>query len=152
MKKILSLVLILVLCFALTACGGKKETPKDEPKAEPVVETKTVNDGSSFGIDLMAEGSQKMSTEYASVDTLKKVRDEYLGGNTMFMYSNDTRTYADFVEYIGVDASSYQYNAGKNERTYIWNADGKDNSYFAAIFAEKDGSYVLYASSAANLG
>ena len=38
MKKILSLFLVLGLCFGLTGCGGndnsKKETPKKEEKVE----------------------------------------------------------------------------------------------------------------------
>jgi len=152
MKKIIAIVMLLALCLTLVACGGSKEAAPaaaTETTTE-TTETAAANDGSSFGIDLTAEGMQKMAEEYATADTLKKVRDEYLGGNTMFKYSGDTRTYADFVEYIGVDASQYQFNGG--ERTYIWYADGDANSYFAATFGEEEGAFILYGSSAVNLG
>ena len=148
MKKFVLATLLLVLCLSLVACSGSKE-PAPTTTTETITDVASTNDGSSYGIDMTAEGMQKMSEEYATADTLKKVRDEYLGGNTMFKYSGDTRTYADFAEYIGVDASQYQFKNG--ERTYIWYVGGSTTSYFAATFGEEEGAFILYATTAVNL-
>ena len=141
MKKLVTLCLATMMILMLAACGGT-QTPA----------TTTPEDGSAFGIELTKEGVQAMGEEKVTVEVLKKTAEEYLEGGTMFAYSNDTRTYGDFKAYIGVDANEYQYNEDQNQRTYIWKASDDSTAWFAAIFQEKDGNWVLYASSSANLG
>jgi len=148
MKKLLALLMACLMVFSLAACGGDKAKDGADKASG---ETGAANDGSSFGIDFTSEEVQPMGEEKADVAVLKKTAEEYLEGNTMFSYSNDKRTYADFVEYIGCDANEYQFSSRDNARMYTWKAADSDTAWFAAYFFEKDGAWVLYASSSSNL-
>lgn len=147
MKKLIAILLAALLLVTLAACGNK-----DGGAKEGGSETKTVEDGTSFGIDLTGEETQPMSEELAEVATLKKTAEEYLEGNTLFVYSNDERTYADFKEYIGVDASEYQYDAENQFRNYTWVASDDSTAKLVITFAENEGNWTLYAAGSTNLG
>ncbi|MBE7019179.1 MAG: hypothetical protein E7413_04820 [Ruminococcaceae bacterium] len=148
MKKLIAILLSVMLLVTLAACGNKEETKQGGTEAT----TQEAQDGTAFGIDLAGEGTQPMSEELAEVAVLKKTAEEYLGGNSLFAYSNDERTYADFKEYIGVDASEYQYDAENQYRNYTWVASDDSTAKLVITFAENEGNWTLYAAGSTNLG
>lgn len=156
MKKIIALFLVLTFCLCFVACNkddnGDESTASTADGGNASATDVSVNDGSSFGINLTAEGEQAMSDERASLEKLQETVNVWLEGNTMFKYSSDTRTYQDFVDYIGCEASAYMYSASKNERTYIWYVEGETTKRFNATFGEENGKWVLYATGSLNLG
>lgn len=146
MKKLFAILLAAMLLFTMAACGNKNG--EGTPGAS---ETQGAEDGTSFGIDLTGEGTQPMSEELAKMETLKKTAEKYLEGSTLFAYSNDERTYADFKDYIGVDATEYQFDAENQYRNYIWKASDNSTAQLMITFAENEGNWTLYAAGSTNL-
>jgi len=133
MKKLLAVILAGIMALSFVACGDN-----------------AADGGSDFNLDLASAEVQPMAEATATVETLKKTVEEYCGGNTMFFA--DDRTYADFVEYIGCDATEYQFNEAQNLRTYTWKASDDDTAKFAAYFADNGGEWKLSAIGSTNLG
>lgn len=143
MKKILVFLLAMVMVICLTACGDKKtEGGNDGAKADAMAEAAT-----KYGIDLAAEGEQKMSETRAAMAVLVETKDVWLEGSTMFFDSD--KTYADFVEHIGCDANFYSYSNGS--RNFTWVAEGDDNAKLQITFKDNGKGWVLSASGSVNI-
>jgi len=62
MKKIIALLLVAVMCFSLTACGGDKE---DKNEANLVGKwTGTYRDGTAYTMILNEDGTGTLESEY----------------------------------------------------------------------------------------
>ena len=152
MKKIIALLLILMLGITILAgCSeksnnGENGDAKDGGKSDNAVEI----DGSSYGIDLTSTEVQQMSAERASKEKLDKTVTEWLEGNTMFYDSS--LTYKDFVDYIGIDATEYNFDSSFNARVYTWKAEESDNSVLSVWFKQSGNKWKLSMSGSTNLG
>ena len=148
-KKIIALLLALMLGIAiLAACGDgdkgdkKGENGDDKGGAAEI-------DGSSYGIDLASTEVQQMSAERASKEKLSQAVTEWLEGMTMFVDSK--LTYKDFVDYIGCDATEYNFDASFNSRVYTWKAEGSDNSVLSVWFKQSGNTWTLSMTGSTNL-
>ena len=123
------------MLVVLTACGSKS------------------NDGSSYGISLTSTEVQKMSETRAEKDKLSETAKEWLGNATMFPESSEMskRTYGDFVDFIGCDATEFKFDESYNARNYTWIADGADSSKLSVWFKEVNGNWCLSFSGSTNL-
>jgi hypothetical protein len=152
MKKIIALLLIFIFGITMLAgCSDKSNNgengdDKDGGKSDNAVEI----DDSSYGIDLTSTEVQQMSAERASKEKLDKTVTEWLEGNTMFYDSS--LTYKDFVDYIGYDATEYNYDASYKARVYTWKADGSDNSVLGVWFKQNGNTWNLSMTGSTNLG
>jgi len=151
MKKLIALVLGLVLVFSMTACGGKKDE-KAGAGSETKPEAAAQSAAEKYGLDLEAEGEQKMSDERASEDVLAETRDVWLEGKMSFAFDEKPKTYEDVAEHIGCDASTYTYFAEDGERHYTWIADGDETAQFLAVFWETPQGWTLYTVGSVNIG
>ncbi len=142
MKKLIALLLVLTMVLCLAACGGDKKESK--PK-EPTLEEK-------YGIDLNATGEQEMSDERAKMDVLVETRDVWLEGRMTFAFDSEQKTYEDFVEHIGCDASYYVNMPEDGERHFVWIAEGDETAKFLAVFWETPKGWTLYAVGSTNIG
>lgn len=144
MKKLLAILLALTMVLCFTACGGEGSEGGDTTAAtvNPLVE--------KYGIDLNAAGEQKLSDERASMDVLVETRDVWLEGQMAFLTSD--KTYEDFVEHIGCDASYYTNMAEDGERHFVWEAEGDETAKFLAVFWETPQGWVLYSVGSTNIG
>lgn len=149
MKKLIALFLVLVTLFCLTACSSNKN---DAPTANGTSTGSTSSDpaadaAAKYGVNLTAEGEQKMSDERAAMSVLVETKDVFLGGSTMFFTSD--KTYADFVAHIGCDASYYSFSGGN--RNYTWCPEGNDNAKLMITFADSGNGWTLSASGSVNI-
>lgn len=149
MKKLIALFLVLVTFFCLTACSSEKKdtsatngTTTNTTSADPVADA-----AAKYGINLTAEGEQKMSDERAAMSVLVETKDVFLGGSTMFFGSD--KTYADFVAHIGCDASYYSFSGGK--RNFTWCPEGNDSAKLMITFADSGNGWTLSTSGSVNI-
>ena len=149
-KRILAILFAVLMLAALCACnspaGGSEGGSNDGggDKEQSTVE----NDGSSYGIDLNSEELQPMSEKRATVEKLKDTFDNYCKGLNRFDDLKN-RTYQDFVDYIGCDATQYQLSGGR--RFYIWLAEDNEFANFNVLFSDEGGSWRGYGVGTANL-
>lgn len=152
MKKLIALFLVLVTLFCLTACSSEKK----DTSATNGTTTNTTSAGSAdpvadaaakYGINLTAEGEQKMSDERAAMSVLVETKDVFLGGSTMFFGSD--KTYADFVAHIGCDASYYSFSGG--QRNFTWCPEGNDSAKLMITFADSGKGWTLSTSGSVNI-
>ena len=148
MKKLLTFFLLGIMALSVVSCGDKEKASEQGNNATAVVEF----DGSKYGLDLTSDQVQPMSEQRATKEVLAETAKDWLGGTTMFAFSSDKKTYAEFVEHIGCEPSEYQYNPSANQRTFIWRAEDDSTAVFSATFEEVDGKWELYATGSANLG
>jgi len=137
MKKMIVTVTVLVLGLAMLAgCGGKSG-----------------GDGSSLGIDLASTETQQMSDKRATKEKLSETKSEWLKDATAFLADSEEgkRTYQDFVDYIGCDATEYVFDDTQNKRNYTWKAEGEDNCKLGVWFEERDGNWFLSYTGSTNL-
>ena len=142
MKRILSLILALCLPLVLAAgCGAKDEPASTSP------------DDRYPGIDFSSTQLQQMSEERAAKEKLEEVVWDFLNGATIFPEGSDESklTYTDFAEFIGCDASEYNFDALQNARVYTWIAMDADASKFGAWFKERNGIWYLSMTGSVNL-
>lgn len=149
MKKTLVWLLALAMLFCLAACGGEKGGDGGKDAASGGAEESAA---AKYGVDLAAAGEQKMSDERAAMDVLVETRDVWLEGKMTFVLAENPKTYADFVEHIGCDASSYTYVAEDSERHYVWIAEGNDTAMLLAAFWQTPDGWTLYSIGSTNLG
>lgn len=151
MKKIIAMMMVLLMVFALAACGDSGSGTTTDNKTEAAAPA--ANDGSDLGIDLTAAGVQKMSDDRASEAKLVEVRDVWLEGKMSFILDTDKKTYGDFAEYIGCNAAEFEYAEEDMERRYTWISDEDETSKFLAVFTEGgDGNWYLYTVGSTNIG
>jgi len=141
MKKSIVLLLVLILGVSLLAgcsSGG---------------DGKAADDGSSYGIDLNSSDVQQMSENRAARDKLTETVEEWMDGATMFLEGTEhgKRTYKDFADFIGCDATEYYFDASRNSRVYTWIADGEDNSKLSVWFEKRGGIWCSAYSGSTNL-
>lgn len=151
MKKRIALMLAVTMLLCLAACGGSKDGEGDKTPAQTTAPA-AVGLDAKYGIDFSAEGEQKMSDERASMEKLVEVRDVWLEGRMTFAFDDPAKTYEDFVEYIGCDASIYNYAADDAERQFIWIAEGDETAKFLAVFWETPAGWTLYSVGSVNIG
>ncbi len=146
MKKVFVVLSIMIIGISmLTACSGGAGV--NNPPASPD------NDGTSYGIDLASTAVQPMSEERATVEILSETVNDWLEGGTIFPTGMElsARTYQDFVNHIGCDATEFSFDTSTNSRVYTWKAEGKDISILSVWFAEDDGVWNLSMSGSSNL-
>lgn len=142
MKKMLAMILALVMLLSLAACGGKsEEKPAQEDEKSNLIQ-----------IDLEAEGEQKVSDERAAMATLVETRDVWLEGQMTFALASEPKTYEDFVEHIGCEASFYENKPEDGERWYTWVAAEDETAKFLAVFWETPQGWTLYSVGSTNIG
>ena len=145
MKKMLALLLAMVMLFGMVACGGGEEAPEGgNAPAGQDLEAK-------YGIKFDGEGEQKMSDERAPMSVLVETRDTWLGGQMTFAFASEPKTYEDFVEHIGCDASYYINMAEDGERHFVWVAEGDETAKFLAVFWETPQGWTLYSVGSTNI-
>ena len=155
MKRLLALLLALVMLLSLAACAG--EAKEDEKKDRDRNDSNTVadtDDGAAAadpGVDLEAEGEQALSDERASMAVLVETRDVWLEGKFTFAMDENPKTYEDFVEHIGCEASFYEYKADDGERCYTWVAEEDTTAKFLAVFWETPQGWTLYSVGSVNV-
>ena len=147
LRRILTTLLTLVLLVTLCACGNSN-APADTGSEKTSAPAEDY-DGSSFGIDLESAELQPMSEERATKEKLRETRDDYCEGLNFFD-ALKSRTYKDFVDYIGCDASEYQLYNGN--RFYIWIAEDDDTANFNVLFSNESGAWKGKGVGAMNLG
>ena len=146
MKKALSILLMFALLLCLTACGGEKKADEPTASADSIADV-----AAKYSLDLASASEQAMSDERAATDVLVSVMKDWLGGNTFFAYDAQPKTYADFVEHIGCDASYYYFNEGAAERHFVWLVEGDDTAKFLASFKETSNGWTLDAIGSTNI-
>ena len=155
MKRLLALLLALVMLHSLAACAG--EAKEDEKKDRDRNDSNTVadtDDGAAAadpGVDLEAEGEQALSDERASMAVLVETRDVWLEGRFSFALDENPKTYEDFVDHIGCEASFYEYKADDGERCYTWVAEEDTTAKFLAVFWETPQGWTLYSVGSVNV-
>ena len=155
MKKLLALLLALVMLLSLAACAG--EAKEDEKKDRDRNDSNTVADtddgavAADPGIDLAAAGEQALSDERASMAVLVETRDVWLEGRFSFALDENPKTYEDFVDHIGCEASFYEYKADDGERCYTWVAEEDATAKFLAVFWETPQGWTLYSVGSVNV-
>ena len=142
MKKMIALLLAMVMMLGLVACGGEEAAEGGNNAVD--LEAK-------FGIKFDGEGEQKMSDQRAAKSVLLETKDTWLGGKMTFAFDSDAKTYEDFVEHIGCDASYYINNQDDGERHFGWVAEGDETAKLLAVFWETPDGWTLYASGATNI-
>ena len=141
MKKGVALLLVLMMLFSLSACGDKEKVEYVPVPSAPVSSVVTKAEET---VDFEAEGEQEITDERAKKSVLLETRDKWLEGKTYFAFSQEQRTYEDFVEHIGCDASVYTYSPENNERQFIWNAKENEDARLVATFWESPKGWTLY--------
>jgi len=144
MKRFFAMMLALMLVLCLTACGGEKKEPEKAVDAIEAAATK-------YGVTLTAAGEQKMSDERAKMEVLAETRDTWLEGKMTFAFESTPKTYADFVEHIGCDASSYTFVEKNSERHFVWVAEGNESAKLLAVFWETPKGWTLYSIGSTNI-
>lgn len=142
MKKLIALLLAMLMLLGMVACGGE-EAPEESNNA--------VDLEAKYGIKFDGEGEQKMSDERAAMSVLVETKDTWLGGKMSFAFDSDVKTYEDFVEHIGCDASYYINNQDDGERHFVWVAEGDETAKLLAVFWETPNGWTLYAIGATNI-
>ncbi len=155
MKRLLALLLALVMLLSLAACAGeaKEDGKKDRDRndSNTVADTDDGAAAADPGIDLEAEGEQAMSDERASMAVLVETRDVWLEGKFSFALDENPKTYEDFVDHIGCEASFYEYKADDGERCYTWVAEEDATAKFLAVFWETPQGWTLYSVGSVNV-
>lgn len=166
MKKSIAIVLVLMLGVSLFAgCGGgggnSGETPGNDTSSSDPETDAPVSDrgdsaddgGASFGIDFTSTEVQPMSEQRATREKLEKTVNEWLEGATMFPEGTEMskRTYKDFVDYIGCDATEYKFDDSYNARCYFWKAGDSNSGQLGVWFKEIGGIWRLSFSGSSNL-
>ena len=151
MKRFIALFMVFTMLFCLVACGGDENTESTASEAGNEG-AGTVDLETKYGIDLDAEGEQKLSEDRAAKSVLVETKDVWLEGKLTFAFDSNPKTYEDFVEHIGCDASFYSYSAEDGERSYIWVAEGDETAKLLAVFWETPNGWTLYTVGATNLG
>ena len=158
MKKLLIPLLMLILCSALllSACSGGGGGEESSTTPPPADESTPISDEDDIpsGIDPTSSEVQQVSANKASKDQLSETVNVWLEKATMFPEGSEIakRTYKDFVDYIGCDATEYYFDTNRNARVYSWIAEEADSSKLSVWFVEKDGTWHASLSGAANLG
>lgn len=140
MKKLLALLLALVMLVSLAACGDKED--KDNKGGEGAAKIQ---------IDLDAEGEQVVSEDRASKATLVETKDVWLEGKMTFALDANAKTYEEFVEHIGCEASFYENKPEDGERWYTWVAEEDESAKLLAVFWETGDGWTLYSIGSTNL-
>jgi len=165
MKKFIALLLSIILVFSMsiiyTGCGEKtpdseenyNEEKNSDGEGNVSENEKAPYDGSSYGIDLASTELQQMSETRATQEKLTETVREWLEGATMFPEGTEMgkRTYADFVDFIGCDATEYKYDESYSARLYTWISSESDNSKLSVWFKEINGIWSLSFTGSANL-
>ena len=161
MKRTITLLLVLMLgistlagCYSgSTAADPSTNNTKPEDSATAGNDSTSDNDGSSCGIDLASTELQQMSGKRAMREKLEETVREWLEGATIFPDGDEMskRTYGDFVDYIGCDATEYKFDDSYSARMYTWKAEDSDNSKLSVWFVEKGGTWSLSFTGSANL-
>jgi len=174
MKRTIAILSVLILGISLLAgcSGGNNSGTPSNTTTSPAPETSNDlsgpeteapasdsggsadNDGSSYGIDLASTEVQQMSEKRATQDKLEEAVREWLEGATMFPDNTamSKRTYQDFVDFIGCDATEYKFDGSYSARNYTWIAEGEDNSKLSVWFKETiGGTWCLSFTGSTNL-
>lgn len=155
-KHFFTLLLAIILVFSLSACGeGKNGSDTDKSDVEGNAEAASAPqngeyDGSSFGIDLTSTEVQQMSDQRATQEKLSETLNDWCEGLGR-SEKISSRTYKDFVDYIGCDATEYYYDKDMSARVYAWRAEDNDTAKFGLWVVEVGGEWKASAIGTTNL-
>lgn len=150
MKKFIALFIVCTMLFCLVACGSS-ESAESVASGSAGEGAGAVDLESKYGIDLEAAGEQTLSNDRAAKNVLIETKNVWLEGKLTFALDSNPKTYEDFVEHIGCDASLYSYSAEDGERSYIWVAEGDETAKLLAVFWETPNGWTLYSVGTTNL-
>jgi|GEM_PF-476691 len=146
MKKVLAIILILALVFALGACSSTPN-PASATEGESDGKGTSVVDDNPFNLDYESAEVQEMSSERLPQATLKEFYDYFVG---LGAAGRENLTYADMVEHIGCEASEFSFTSGY--RIYVWRAEENDFAQMNASIPGNNGVWKNPFMSAYNLG
>ena len=108
-----------------------------------------MNVDNPYNLDMESTETQAVSDNRADESVLKETFKEYFGGlNYVFAAEQADFTFEDGIAHIGVDPSTYRYDAERKAQIYSWYAAKSKASVLHVWF--KAGK--LYACGAYNLG
>lgn len=146
MKKALIIVMTFLMVVSVVACSSNEDG--DGGKGQEASALQTVID--TYQLDMTSTEEQPMSSERATKDQLKALKNDYFKGTMTFKGTEfENLTYGDIKDQLGVDASYYYYaDSLVEEQCFVWQSEESDNAKLLISFA--DGK--LYALGSANLG
>ena len=154
-KQVLALLLALILAFSLTACGGtpsSNEGGNDNGSNDSSSNgsgASTPADGQPTGLDFASEDVQPVSADRAPKSALVAAYHDWFTAE-LDADARHQLTYADFVEKIGCEASTY--NAWSGHRVYTWEAEDDAYAKVVATLEEVDGAWKCRYFTGANVG
>lgn len=152
MKKILALMLMVVMLFAITACGGEKGTVETLEAAQSSEHTAEVTTGKE---DNSEEENTIPKTWEKSfyVDDFDEPTDEwFISTSFMGTFSNSATTDSSLSGYVLIDEENvsfilYEYNRSQVKNTYSRNKaytitakaeDGSTTEYSGCVWSQGD--------------
>ena len=123
MKRIIALMLAMMMALTLVACGSKKN-----------------DGGAAGGLDMTSEELQPITDQRASKDALVAAKDYFISGLSSSPDEFSKKTYQDMVDYIGVEASEFQYFASWQQYRYTWYVEGSSGPALLAVFNSTTGT------------
>ena len=143
MKKVFALLLVVVLVFAIAACGKKTDAGNTSDTSNTSNDSSdSADNGTSSKINLRADGKQTVSADRATKETLQAAMD-WQGAHA----DKFSLTYDDYVTQIGCNASEYEWSGTYG--TYYWYASDDDGVSLHPSF--KDGNGKLFANGSSGL-
>ena len=138
MNKILAILLVLTMVFALAACGGGNKGGTENSGEQ-------ANDN-PYNLDYKSADLQPMTSERASKEALLEATEYYTNGLSTASEEVTKQTYADMAAHIGVDASEFQYFESWGQYRYTWYLEGNEGASLLAVF-NTDGTLYSVTSS-----
>lgn len=127
MKKALLIIMVLVMAFSVTACGGDNGGNDAKDPLQEAIDT--------YSIDVDSADEQAMSETRATKDQLSALKHDFFKDTMMFEGTEfEDVTYGDIKAELGVDASYYYRNG--EEQCFVWQADGADASKLLISFLD----------------
>lgn len=146
MNKILALLMALAMMSALTACNSNGgDVSNADTSINSSGGSSQANDN-PYNLDYTSAELQPMSNERASKDTLLNAKKYYLDGLKSAPADFTKQTYKDVAEYIGVDASEFQYFESYKQYRYTWYIEGNEGPCLLTTFDANGNLYSVTSS------
>lgn len=146
LKILAAIMLSVAMLFALCACDGDAANNDGEGGQQAAADPMEAV-AATYGIDLKSEEIQNMSADRTENAKLSALIHDYFQDFTFFSDSElENTTYDDIKEQLGVDATTYNYEAGYERNVFTWVGES-DIVKFSAWF--ENGK--LYAIGSANV-
>ena len=134
MKKVISLMLIVVMCISLVACGGESKSTNNSASENSANENLTT-DNSENKEENIEKSEEKIKKIDKNIDAV--AAELGLSGGEENMYAKIGATYG--KEYNNGNVVLYQYDVNSEKYQNILNGNGSSR-----IAAYKDGIVLLF--------